>query len=36
MAMITMKNIEKKFGEKVIFNRFDMNVEAGEFVSIMG
>ncbi len=36
MAMITMKNIEKKFGEKVIFNGFDMNVEAGEFVSIMG
>ena len=36
MAMITMKNIEKKFGDKVIFDQFNMSVQAGEFVSIMG
>ena len=36
MSIISLKNINKKFGDHTIFNNFDLEVNEGEFVSIMG
>lgn len=34
--MLELKNIAKKFGEKVIFDGFDLTINAGEVVAIAG
>lgn len=34
--MIKLKNITKKYGAKVIFKDFSINIDEGEFVAIMG
>lgn len=34
--MIEIKNVNKKFGEQIIFKDFSLNVETGEFVIISG
>lgn len=36
MKQIILKNIIKKFGDRVIFNDFSLEVEKGDFLSIMG
>lgn len=36
MNAISLKNITKKFGNKVIFKNFNLNIKKGDFVSIMG
>ncbi|EGO88877.1 putative bacteriocin export ABC transporter [Clostridium botulinum C] len=36
MDTISLKNITKKFGNKVIFKNFNLNIKKGDFVSIMG
>lgn len=36
MAVISLKNICKSFGNKVIFDNFNLNVEEGEFLCITG
>lgn len=36
MAIISLNNISKNFGDKIIFNNFNLNIENGEFVTIMG
>lgn len=34
--MITLKNINKKFNDKVLFNDYNLNIQQGEFVIISG
>ena len=36
MSIIKLKNINKKFGDHTIFDNFELEVNEGEFVSIMG
>lgn len=36
MLAIDIKNLGKKFGHHVIFNNFDLKIEQGELVAIMG
>lgn len=36
MVVISLKNICKSFGNKVIFDNFNLNVEEGEFLCITG
>ncbi len=36
MSAITLSNIHKRFGEKVLFRDYSLTVEAGEFVAITG
>lgn len=36
MSLIEIKGLCKKFGEKTVFDGLDINIEKGEFVSIMG
>lgn len=36
MSVVELKNICKKYGDKEIFNNFNLTVEEGDFVSIMG
>lgn len=36
MSVVELKNICKKFGDKEIFKNFNLTVEEGDFVSIMG
>ena len=36
MTAITLSNINKRFGEKVLFRDYSLHIEAGEFVSIKG
>lgn len=36
MNIISLKNISKKFGRKSIFKDFNLDIEKGDFVSIMG
>lgn len=36
MAVIEIKDLHKKFGEKTIFDGLNLEIEQGEFVSIMG
>ena len=33
---IKLENISKKYGDKVIFKDYDLHIEKGEFVAIMG
>lgn len=34
--MITLKNINKKFNDKVLFNDYNLNIQQGEFVIVSG
>ena len=34
--MLELKNITKKFGDKVIFDGFDLTITSGEVVAIAG
>ncbi len=34
--MINLKNISKSFGKKTLFNNFDMQINAGDFICIFG
>ena len=36
MNDITLTNIEKKFGDKILFHDFSLAIERGEFLAIMG
>lgn len=36
MTAITLSNINKRFGEKVLFRDYSLHIEAGEFVAIKG
>lgn len=36
MADITLSNIRKKFGNKILFQDFSLKIERGEFLAIMG
>ena len=36
MAVISLKNINKKYGDKVIFDNYSLDIEEGEFISISG
>ncbi len=36
MPVISLKNINKKYGDKVIFDDFSLDVEEGEFLSVSG
>lgn len=36
MSIISLKNINKKFGDHIIFEDYNLEIEKGEFVSIMG
>lgn len=36
MADIILSNINKKFGEKTLFENFSLTIESGEFLAIMG
>lgn len=36
MTAITLSNINKRFGEKVLFRDYSLHIEAGEFVAIRG
>ncbi|MBP3596175.1 MAG: ABC transporter ATP-binding protein [Clostridia bacterium] len=36
MSIILLKNINKKFGNHQIFNNFDLEIDEGEFITIMG
>ncbi|SFU84711.1 putative ABC transport system ATP-binding protein [Clostridium sp. DSM 8431] len=36
MNIISLNNITKTFDKKIIFKNFNLNIEKGEFVSIMG
>lgn len=36
MSIISLKNIHKKFGDHIIFEDYNLEIEKGEFVSIMG
>ena len=36
MSTVKLEDISKKFKEKVIFDKFSLEIEAGEFVSVMG
>jgi putative ABC transport system ATP-binding protein len=36
MSIIELKNISKKYEDKVIFNNLNLEIEKGEFVAIMG
>ena len=36
MPVISLKNINKKYGDKVLFDDFSLDVEEGEFLSISG
>lgn len=36
MADITLSNIRKKFGNKILFQEFSLKIERGEFLAIMG
>lgn len=36
MIAITLSNINKRFGEKVLFRDYSLHIEAGEFVAIKG
>ena len=36
MSIISLKNINKKFGDKVLFDNFSLEVEEGDFLSISG
>lgn len=36
MSMIKIQDITKKYGEKTILNKFSLEIEQGEFISIMG
>lgn len=35
-AIVSLKNISKKFGSKEVFKNFSMNIEEGDFVCITG
>lgn len=34
--MIVIKNLKKSFGEKEIFSNFNLNIESGEFLIVIG
>ena len=36
MAIISLSNICKKYDENIIFDNYSLDIEEGEFVSIMG
>lgn len=36
MTVVKLENIYKRFGEKVIFDGFSLDIEQGDYVSIMG
>lgn len=36
MSIIELKNINKTFGERIIFDDFSLKIEKGEFLSVMG
>lgn len=36
MADIILKDIKKRFGNKVLFNNFSLTIEKGDFLAIMG
>lgn len=36
MTAITLSNINKSFGEKVLFRNYSLHIEAGEFIAIKG
>ena len=36
MSLIELKNVTKKYGDKVILDNISLNIEAGEFVGIKG
>jgi NitT/TauT family transport system ATP-binding protein len=36
MAILEMKNLEKRYGQQVVLERMNVSVEEGEFVSIVG
>ena len=36
MAMIEIKNLVKKYGEKVVFNGFNLEIEQGKTLVILG
>ena len=36
MADIILSNISKRFGDKPLFENFSLEIEQGEFISIMG
>lgn len=36
MRVISLKNITKKYGDNVIFEKFNLEVEQGDFIAIMG
>ena len=35
-TLIEFKNIKKSYGEKVVMENFDLQVDRGEFVTIIG
>lgn len=36
MSVIQLINIVKKYDEKTVFDKFNLEIEAGEFITIMG
>ena len=34
--MLELKNISKKFGDKIIFDQFNLTVEEGKTLSLVG
>jgi len=36
MSVISLKDITKKYGDNVIFEKFNLKVEQGDFIAIMG